>query len=92
MCPSVLVVGAFVAVNFIFLFFSEPSFFLGFCGEKILTRKENLRFGVRTVSSTAVLCWRDYQQHCFFGIRFFLRSCTFREVNVDVFFPVASIW
>jgi hypothetical protein len=64
---------------------------LGSCGGKILTRKENLRFGVRTVTTTVVLCWRDYQQHFFFGIRFFL-SCTFPEVNVDVFFPFASIW
>jgi hypothetical protein len=71
-CPSVLVVGAFViAVKFFFLSFSEPSFFLGSRSEKILTRKENLSFGVRTVTTTAVLCWRDYQQHSFFGIRFF---------------------
>lgn len=78
MCPSVLVVGAFViAVKFFFLSFSEPSFFLGSCGEKILTRKENLSFGVRTVTTTAVLCWRDYQQHCFFGIRFFFEELYF---------------
>ncbi len=51
MCASVLVVGAFViAVNFFFLSFSEPSLLLGSCGEIFLTRKENLRFGVRTDS------------------------------------------